>query len=797
MKNIAPRSYGRTPFWLQAGSAIFLGAFLMFQLELITGKLLLPDFGSSASVWVTCLVFFQFALLLGYGYAHVLSRFSLRWQALVHVAAAAVILAGVGWRIGASHTLLSAALMDPARLVRRPVAELVWLLTLGIGAPFVLLATTSSLVQAWYARVTSDTAADGQGSGSTYRLYALSNAGSLLGLLAYPFLVELLMPLRLQQAVWTAGLLVYGACLVSVAARASAWGSVHRLAPAATASSGRGHQAVGVAAAPPAPAASFPPSAIENRQSPIACLLLSACGSALLVSTTNQLCQDVSPIPMLWVLPLAVYLLTFILAFSGNRTVLRLPSLLLSALGAGVAWATLHYQMQLRLLPQVGGHIVALFLTTLACHTALYQRRPPAQDLTRFYLLVAAGGAIGGILAGAVAPMALNGLWEYPIALVASVVLATGCECGLVWPRPPGRGLQTGVSVLKSPAGAGGHVAEVKAESPLPPPQSTIARPWSSSSGVLWVIPAIAGLLLWQHSRQVLDGTVLSTRSFYGALHVTEQIKGSGANQLSVFSLLNGRIAHGMQPNRSSYRFRPSAYFTESSGLGLGVARVRELRGDAGPLRLGVIGLGVGTVAAYGRPGDEVRFYEINPDVIRIAHDERYFTYLAECRAKVDVVEGDARLTMAAELARGAAQAYDILVLDAFSGDAIPSHLLTREAFDIYLRHLAPNGLIAWHATNRHVDFAPLGVAIARDRGMQVSVIDTPGDMRISAPATWILMTRNEALLASPAIQRASVPPESIHPVRVWTDDFNTLYALLKIRQPERSGLLGRPTPTP
>jgi hypothetical protein len=689
---------GHAALPLLFGLTIFSSACLLFLVQPLIAKLILPWFGGSAAVWVTCLLFFQAGLLLGYLYAHAIARRAWhRMQTFVHATLLALSIAAL--------PILPNPIWQP-----RPGADPTWTLfaalATSVGLPYLLLAATSPLLQSWYA------AAD-QGA-LPYRYFALSNAGSLVALISYPVLIEPHMTAHQQAWGWSIGFALFAAlCLATALVSRSA------------------------------PAAEEPAAGVEHGRTPLSIsqvssgraalwIALSACASTLLLAVTNLLTQNIAPMPLLWVVPLGAYLVTFILCFESSRWYKRivfLPLVLPALCCLAAAIKPLENERMGIGIPLFTG---ALFVCCMACHGELARLKPDASQLTAFYLFVAAGGALGGLFVALIAPHVFPALYEFPIALVACPIalLAALWRERRQW-RKPDLGL-----ALWLAAGAGSIV-----------------------------LAGYAGRETW---RQLHDSKVL-VRNFYGALRVDEFID----YHRKVRELSHGTIIHGVQFLSPLFRNEPTTYYGWSSGIGLAWRTLAE----KGPLRMGVVGLGAGTLAAYGRGGDTIRFYDINPAVIRIA--KREFTYLADCPAHVDIVLGDARLSMASE----PSQRYDILVIDAFSGDSIPVHLLTREAFELYWRHLKPDGVLAVHISNHYLDLAPVVQLAANEWHKQAWAIDSdPDDPAEIFTATYVLVSSRagffDQLLFHGQLTGIHVPPG----LRPWTDDYSNLWQILKLK---------------
>jgi hypothetical protein len=681
-------------------AAVVLGAFLLFQVQPILARAILPWFGGSAAVWTGCLLFFQAGLLAGYLYAHLLVRaLPPRGQAIAHVA------------LLAASCLALPITPDPAWKPPdpdNPIGRLLALLAATVGLPYLALSATSPLLSAWLAR---------RGEAAPWWLYAVSNAGSLLALLAYPFAVEPLLPTRAQAIVWSAAFV--GFVLVCGVVALDAW----RAEGGAQLRQRTSEAALRPSGGPP----------FGGRISAYAqvggWLLLACCPSVLLLATTSHLTQNVAPVPFLWVVPLALYLLSFVLCFAPGRWYRRWLFLPLAAVAFALAVDALAAarpnQGLGRLLPVFAG---GLFVWCMVLHGELSRRRPDPSRLTGYYLALAAGGAAGGALAALLAPVVLPGDFDLPIALVAAAALALAAA-------RPGRG-----------------------------------------EGPLWALWGVAALVAASLAGQLVAATVaearqarLLARNFYGSLRVVDRGFGPAATRM----LNHGTITHGEQYLDPAERGRPITYYSPASGVGaaLRAAAARER------LHVGVVGLGAGTLAAYGRRGDRYRFYEINPLVVEIARRE--FTFLSDTPAEVATVLGDARLSLEREPPQG----FDLLAVDAFSSDAIPVHLLTREAFALYAGHLAPGGVLAVHVSNRHLDLVPVVLGAGRAVGLRAVVVDTYDEFHAEPSvygSTWVLLAREAAPLEHALVREAAGEPGREPTPRLWTDDYSNLLGVLK-----------------
>jgi spermidine synthase len=670
---------------------IFLSSFLLFLVQPLVARLILPWFGGSAAVWTTCMLFFQVLLLAGYAYAHAVNaRLAPRVQALVHglLLAAAVatlpIAPGESWKPVGSE---------------EPISYILLLLLAAVGLPYFLLAATSPLVQAWFAR-----ARPGE---NPYRLFAISNFASLLALVGYPFLVEPNFSNGGQVAGWSwlfAAFAVLCAALAWLSAKALPSVALPRRA-------GEGSEAGGGGSAP-------------RRSDYLLWLALSATGSVLLLAVTNHITQNVASIPLLWLAPLTLYLLTFILAFEGRFYRFEVFWSVLLVWICGMGWLIVDTDYQFDLPIQLGMYLSGLFVACLFCHGELYGTRPAPRHLTAFYLTVSAGGALGGILVAVLAPLAFDAYYELGIGLVALALLAA-LRCA---------------------------------------PLNDIAR-WAS----LLVLMGAAGCAVYDGLRFQRD-VRLSERNFYGVLRVKEY--GTPGGEDHQRRLLHGVILHGEQFMHPSLRQMVTTYYQSGSGVAAAIAAKRSLPSN----RVGVIGLGTGTLAAYGRKGDVYRFYDINPHVIEVAKSE--FTFLADSDAQIELALGDARLN----LEREPPQNFDVLAVDGFSGDSIPVHLITKEALGVYLRHVKPDGIVAFHVSNRFLKLAPVVARLAQEHGAHVAAVyEWGGEESNRTQSDWVLVARDPKALQAKEIEE--VKPEALEDderLRTWTDDYSNLVQILK-----------------
>lgn len=744
----------RRVVWAYAAT-VFLSAFLLFQVELMLGEYVLPWFGGSAAVWTTTMLVFQTLLFAGYGYAHGIAGRPAGVQKKVHlglllasvvgmaITAArwpAPILPGVGWK--------------PAD-VNHPITTLVAILTISVGLPFFLLSTTGSLMQSWYHRTTER---------MPYVLYALSNVGSLLGLITYPLVFQPALKLRMRGWIWAALYLVFVGA-VALCARSLASGT------AATRTAG----------APPTQ------TRVVDR---FLWTALAACGSILLLGGTAVISLYLVSVPLIWVVPLVLYLLSFIICFGIPRwyvrgvfhALLAITSMgLMLAIAATLVWV------------QLGASLALIFVACMVCHGELVRLRPEPQHVTTYYFCISGGGALGGIFVGIVAPVLFARMWEFQFAVISSAVLALA----LAW-------RERDSWVHRSRIGL-----------PLIAVLTVFALPWLSARisppvaaalaemqyfryaflGCLLVAPFLVAFLVKRdigttalRSATVAavilvlawgfygvpwgrnGTTLLRVRNFYGVLEVQQ----SPEERV----LMHGKTVHGSQWRAPARRSLPTTYYGEGSGLGQLLA-YHPKRRQSLPMRVGVVGMGAGTLAAYGRPGDTIRFYELNPAVTEMVRGpQAYFTFLPMSSAQVAVVPGDGRLSLERELDQHGSQNFDVLVLDAFNGDAIPVHLLTTEAVDLYLQHLAPSGVLAIHTSSTTLDLSPVLFGVMEHFRLH-GTVTSMGDRENKVSSTWVLLSRDPEQLRTPGLRRYGQPLDTGKTPVLWTDDHTNIIRLL------------------
>ena len=754
---------------------IFLSAFLLFLVQPLIGKYILPWFGGTPAVWTTCMLFFQMVLLAGYAYAHLLAaRMPTRKQANLHLILLAVSLAFL--------PIAPREFFKPTNS-ESPEWKILLLLTVTIGPPYLLLSSTGPLLQSWFSRT--------HAGRSPYRLYSLSNLGSLLALFCYPFVVEPNLRRWDQAVVWSVGYglfaLVCGWCAWRLRQLSVSPATIEAVAPVAAAA----NQEVGVEA----PSAGWADIGLW--------LVLSMCGSVMLLATTNMICQELSVTPFLWILPLAIYLLSFIICFDNPRWYARWLFLPLLALSVGwwvwllahdaltefvmtgnlfeksplppiekwvgtrldTSWTTLFGASPFPWLHtyvaddiaspaiygEIGSYLLVLFACVMTCHGELVRGRPHPRQLTLFYLTIAAGGALGGVFVALIAPHVFPWFWEYQIGL--------GASCAAV--------LWANINDRNSP------------------------KRWIWA-GLRWSILAFGAVLLCPLVAILISQTRLHdasnewrkmlsvSRNFYGVLRVTEEEDDDNGPK---YSLTHGEIMHGFQYQQGMYRNWPTSYYGPTTGIAVAMSfhpKRFATEPEKQALRVGVVGLGTGSIAALCREGDYLRYYEINSAVIDLS--KKWFTYLADSKAKeIDIALGDARVSMEHELAEGESQRFDVLAIDAFSSDSIPMHLLTKECGELYWKHLNEDGILALHISNKFLDLSGVAQALADVTGKKTLTVDTKDDNSIGqSGSTWVLVTTNEKFLNNEAMLDTIVTwsDEPAAPI-LWTDDFASLRQVL------------------
>jgi spermidine synthase len=668
-------------------AAIFLSSFLIFQVQPLIGKYILPWFGGTPGVWSTCLLFFQVALFAGYAYAHGLTRYvGLRSQLVIHLAALAAslfllpIAPSADWKPTGSED---------------PTLRILGLLAASVGLPYLLLSANGPLLQAWFSRANPRR--------SPYGLYSLSNIGSLLGLISYPLLFEQLWPVDEQARTWSWGFAIFALiCLLSAIVTG-------RSGSSAVEATGDSSQRVASA-------------------SPLIWFALSMCGSVLLLASTNQVCIDVASIPFLWVIPLTLYLLTFILAFADPRWYPRAIAAVLLPLCLIGLCVVLMLAAVARIDAQIAAYFGTMFVGCLVCHGELVRHKPEPARLTLFYLWIAAGGAAGGVFVALMAPQLFSKFIELHLGVFACAALAA-------WM----------------------YVRD-------PPFSIPGIRPrWMAAAYLVGL--AVLGAFLWKAAQGDSSENLAEERNFFGVLRVWDSE--------GIRYLVHGQIEHGSQVLEGEQRRSPIGYYSPESGAGVALGH------PTGPRKIGIVGLGTGSLAVYGQPGDEIQFYEINPDVLTLAQE--HFFYLRESGAgdAIRFSMGDARLSMEREPPRD----FDCLLVDAFSSDAIPTHLLTAEAFEIYLRHLKPHGILAIHVSNRHFNLEPVVRGGAQRWGLWLKPVNVRrDDARNYNASNWVLLARSATDLESLGLASPEDPsqPDPAKHSQLWTDQHTNLFGVLR-----------------
>ncbi|MEN8128087.1 MAG: fused MFS/spermidine synthase [Planctomycetota bacterium] len=675
-------------------ATIFLGAFLLFQVQPLIGRFLLPWFGGSPEVWTTCMLFFQVFLLAGYAYAHFLMRMkNVKLQTIVHIGLLILALLFL--------PIVPEGVFKPSPN-DNPILKILLICSLTVGVPYLLLSATSPLVQVWFSR-----AFPGR---NPYRLYAVSNTGSLLALVSFPFVFEPLLS-RVQTAhLWSAAFAVFA------------------ILCAAAVLLGKNHSA------PIQPVTTFDSQEDTPKPSMSAWwlwLALPAGASVELLAVTNKITQDIAVIPFLWVLPLGLYLLSFIICFEHQRWYKRWLWVPLFILGIiGIIYARVAEQGVLNIRVLIGLYVFMLFTCCMVCHGELYRLRPAAKYLTTYYLMIAAGGAMGGFFVVVICPLIFNVYIELYLGLLACVLFL------------------------------------LLAQRNIPAAQAKRRPYWIAAL----IIVGLTGISFMGQRTTENQRAIDNERNFFGVLTIWEELPGD-PNEHKLL-MQHGTTFHGLQFQSPEKKHIPTAYYAPDSGIGLTLQNMPKQQHR----RIGIVGLGVGTTAIYGHETDTIRFYEINPEVERLAR--KYFTYLDDAKSEVDVVLGDARLSMEQE----PPQNYDVLAVDAFSSDAVPVHLLTVEAMEIYLKHLSADGVLAFHISTQHLDLHSVLWKLAERLGLQTAWIGSHEDDRTGALASdWILMAKDGDFLDSEVIEdAASSSKRRRKEVMLWTDDHMNVLEIIK-----------------
>lgn len=691
---------------------VSMSSFLLFQVQPLISKHILPWYGGSSSVWTVAMLFFMTLLLAGYTYAHFVVRLNKR-APLVHgivlvITLFILVITGLLWRSPITPGV------EIITQQNQPLISVLLVLLVSVGLPYFALSTTSSLLQHWLGS---------QYGSRAYKLYAVSNSAALLALLTYPVIFEPWFSTWIQGWIWAAVFVVYVVFFIGFLFR-------HRRQhiPHIDTLDKKGlHLKTGMR--------------VQWRW-----VALPALSAALLLSSTSLITQQVAPIPFLWILPLAIYLLTFIITFQGENWYVRewsvLFCLLTSFLGLfGVLQQADHLPLTLQLLV----FSLTLFFACYFCHGELYRVRPKVSNLTQYYLFISVGSTLGAIMVAIIAPLIFPYYWEYSLVLFALSILSIKL-IKQTWFASWSRDMQRAVTIL--------------------------------------LVAALASLVGWILYFQSGAGKLEQIRNFYGVVSVYDII--SESKIVMGRTMMSGGIEHGNQVLVGGNEDSATSYFSTFSGAGAAISELNKQITERG-MRVGVIGLGVGTMAAYCESGDDFTFYEINPVVTEMA--QKYFTYLSRCRergGKVSVLEGDARLVMEEQLAVGAAQNYDLLVVDAFTDDAIPAHLLTREAMQIYLNHMAKDGVMAFHISNRFVGLAPVINGLANEYRIAAMLAEPDEDTELPVgvqSSSWVLLTNNSSIFTDEILNSWSINTKKLDQEDrslLWTDDYSNLFTVFQ-----------------
>lgn len=719
---ITTSRFNQSFFMLLHLVTIFISAFLLFQVQPFIAKVILPLFGGGAAVWTSCMLFFQGALLLGYLYAHCLAQLkSTKAQLLIH---AGLLLLSLAWLPNDVAALKSLPLSG------EPLGDIVYLLALAVGLPYFALSATGPLVQHWLALSNKIQPPLGASAPQPYRLYSLSNAGSLLALISYPFIIEPLMSLSFQGQYWS---FIYSFFVIGFILLL--WQFYQKFGQEKS----NQDQVENVNQSTDNSAISF-----NRRLSQGALwLLLSAFGVILLIATTNAMSQNVPPVPFLWILPLAIYLITFIIAFDNAKWYIRwywFAFFILSAF-AGII---MHFiGSQFDIVSQLFIYSFILLASCMICHGELANLKPETKRLTQFYLLMSLGGFLGSLLVSILAPQLFSQFTEFPLAIIGTLVLFIACLSFNYQSSPQ-------IGLFKKPT-----VFSVLALITL---------------GFILLFTQLDGLF----NRHI----IAQQRNFYGLLSVVDvEVNGKQERRL-----IDGTTSHGTQALTSNLALTPKSYYRENTGVALALEQPLMINQTIMPKHVGFIGLGAGTLAAYGQLGERYHFFELNPAVVDYA--QQYFSYLADSKAEFTISLGDGRLQLQQQLNDGQSAEFDVLVLDAFSGDAIPAHLLTQEAFSVYWQHLKPNGILAMHISNSHLDLTGLSQSLARSVDRQALYFHTPATEIEPNEAQWVIVTNNKSFISSYKVKKYLTPwpinASGDYQSILWTDDYSNLLSVLK-----------------
>ena len=687
--------------------SIFIGAFLLFQVQPMIAKMILPWFGGTEAVWATCMLFFQTGLLIGYSYAHMLSRASMKIQVIVHLI---LLLISLG-----SMPFMPKEWMAPG-IDENPVTAILRILMLSVGLPYMLISATGPLVQSWFAKANPKK--------SPYRLYAFSNMGSLVGLLSFPFIIEPTLHLSSQSWFWTFGYLLY-IVLMGIIGWSMAKVKITTKDEAKT---------------------------LKKEEPGLLTMFfwiaLSCLGVIAMLSFTNKLTQDIIVMPFLWSLLLAIYLITFIIAFNSARWYKRALILPLLLMFIGFILKrqvnNVVYDKELSVSMTIMIYSLCLFLLCMALHGELSRLKPHSGKLTKYYLFLSIGGVLGGIFVGLLVPMIFDGYWEIYCALFGGIILLA--------------------AVLLNEKSSDKKISPVLV------------------TGIALITLGGISYSLYREYRGFYKYIIVSERNFYGALKISELYKGTNNWQRT---LVHGDVIHGMEFMQPENSRVPLAYYGPNSGVGLVLTRYpTRNKPDFQGMKVGAIGLGTGTIATYATPKDVYRFYELNPLVEKLAR--KYFKYLEESPGKVEVVIGDGRIALEKDYLEKGPQDFDVIVVDAFAGDIIPAHLITLEAGQLYMNNLKKDGMLAFHISNNYVDLMPVIAGMAEKLNLYFYYFFQAPDPSGPIEAAWVILTNNKEWANNPKVKEyeEAYDPQTLDR-EYWTDDYSAVWRLVRAGPPE------------
>ena len=688
--------------------AIFIGAFLLFQVQPLIAKVILPYFGGGAAVWTACLLFFQAFLLLGYLYAHLLSKIAdFKKQAVIH--SALLLLSLCVLPIGSFPVETVAKLAETDNL---PLTNVLMLLASSIGLPYFILSSTGPIAQHWFSLANHHQ--------SPYKLYSLSNVASLVALLSFPFLIEPFFTSAQQSLYWSVIYFVYALVMAALLVKIARNNQQPKAHDEPLVEQGN------------EPTKQHDFVSVYTRWTPLLWLGFSTLGVIFLVSTTNAMTQNVPPVPFLWVLPLCLYLLSFIISFHSPKWYVRWYWFALFMLTAFIAIFMFFIGSQFDITSQVVIYSSILFSACMLCHGELARLKPAVDKLTFYYLTLAFGGFLGSVLVAFVAQNIFTQFLEFPLAIVGLFILFS-------W------------AVFR---------------------ENNRVDKLSLTSTALAIL---CGVTLWQLNHLYVKTDVHSERNFYGILSVKDvEIDGKKERRL-----IDGTTSHGTQSLMRDTAHIPMSYYRANTGVAIALEQLSIMKKQTQQsLHAGFIGLGAGTLAAYGNEGDSYRFYELNPAVVDAAN--QYFSYLKHSKADIDIVVGDGRVSLTKELNANNRENFDLLVIDAFSGDSIPQHLFTVESMKLYWQHLMPNGVIAVHISNTHLNLLPLMQGLAEQSGKELVYFKTKAQTENGHDTQWVWLTNNQALLENSVTKAYRTTIPNNNKSVVWTDDFSHLLSVLK-----------------